>query len=323
MPFSVGMNGWIGWENIDAISLPLPAFRHDYAISPVGFPKPTISNIHISDTTQDRISLELVFEVKNPFRYGAYMSDIAFMLRYSGLHIATVSLREPALNRGQNTVTSFVDFYNHASDPRQQAFFLQASSGRNLTIEIAGFPNCTSITPLEASLRDFSREIVVDTSKFKSGGDSASSGVQSVLREVVLHAFDMSAEATIVNPVSGADIWLQSIEAIGYYDGGISLGSMDYDFTLDHGLLARSRNSSAIVATRYPSNGLLLPPKTATTTPRMPVTANKTSIGWDVVRRAIGGTLDVDVFTSVQLLVGSAYLNLTVMGKNAPVKIRL
>ncbi|KAJ2568258.1 hypothetical protein IW140_003986, partial [Coemansia sp. RSA 1813] len=256
-------------------------------------------------------------EVENPYSYGAHMSDIAIMLRYAGLHIATVGLREPTLNQGRNTITSYIDFYNHVSDTRQQMFFLQVSSGKNITIELSGFPNCTSIVPLEASLRDFAKEVVVDTSEFKSGG-SVSSGIQSVLREVVFHAFDMAAEATVVNPVSGANIWLQSIEAVGYYDGDISLGAMDYDFTADHGFLSHTRGTIQ----QQPIKGLLLPFEMATTTPHMPVTANTTSIGWDVVRRAIGGTLEVDVFTNIQLLVGSAQLNLTLVGKKAPVKIR-
>ncbi|KAJ2842004.1 hypothetical protein J3B02_005709, partial [Coemansia erecta] len=132
-----------------------------------------------------------------------------------------------------------------------------------------------------------------------------------VLRKVVFHAFSLSVEATVVNPVSGAGIWLQAIEAIGYHNGDIPLGTLSYNFMAD-----ASRRMPAS------SNGFLLPFNQSVTTPRLPIIANETSIGWDVVRRAIGGTLDVDVFTNIQILVGKAQFNITAMGKNAPVKIR-
>ncbi|KAJ1756757.1 hypothetical protein LPJ58_003610 [Coemansia sp. RSA 1591] len=121
----------------------------------------------------------------------------------------------------------------------------------------------------------------------------------------------MSAEATVVNPVSGASVWIQTIDAIGYYEDDIPLGVLEYDFTDKQ---PRRQGQS---------NGLLLPYNQAITTPRLPITANETSIGWDVVRRAIGGTLDVSVFTNIQMQVGNAPLNFMIMGRNAPVKIRL
>ncbi|KAJ2818856.1 hypothetical protein GGI24_004969, partial [Coemansia furcata] len=229
---------------------------------------------------------------------------MALMIRYLGLHIATVSMKELSLERGLNNATVYIAFHNHPDDPRQQMLFLEASSGKKVDIELAGFPNCTSIAPLEASLRHFSQRITIDPSRV----DNRRSGPVSimlphVLHDVIFHIFGMSAEATVVNPVSGANIWLQSIEAIGYYKGDIPLGTLQYNFV-----------SSSM------DNGFLIPFNRAVTTPRLPITANETSIGWDVVRKAIGGTLDVDVFTNLKVLVGNAPLNLTILGHGAPVK---
>ncbi|KAI9506728.1 hypothetical protein BX070DRAFT_218403 [Coemansia spiralis] len=291
-------------DNSDSNNIPgldmLPAFNPLLASKAPNF---SLSRAHISNTTQELISIEVDLDVENPFSYGAYLSDLAMMVNYAGLHVATVGIRELALGQGQNNVTIYIDFHNHVNDPRQQMLFLEASSGKNVTIEVAGFPACTSIAPLEASLRHFSQKIDINTSQ---------------LGNVIFHVFAMSAEATIVNPVSGANIWLQSIRAIGYYDNNIALGTMEYDFTVDEDKIA-----DAHIPKKAHSNGLLLPYATTVTTPHLPVVANETSIGWDVIRRAIGGTLDVDVYTSLQLLVGAAQLNLTVMGRNAPIKIRL
>ncbi|KAJ2800807.1 hypothetical protein H4R20_003922 [Coemansia guatemalensis] len=274
-----------------------------------------ITRIHIVDTSPELIKLELGLDVDNPFSYGASIADLALMIKFSGLHVATVGVKTLNLSQGPNKLAVDVDFHNHPDDPRQQALFLDASSGRSMTIELAGFPGCTSIRPLEAALRSFSQQITVDTSKLGSSGNDHGKVVGTfpqVLEEVVFHLFAMSAEATVINPVSGADIWLQAIEAVGYYDGEIPLGTLEYDF-----MRGQPRQRSGR------SNGLLLPYNQATTTPRLPIKANETSIGWDVLQRAIGGTLDVDVFTNIQVLVGNAPLNVTVMGKHAPVKIRL
>ncbi|KAJ1830378.1 hypothetical protein LPJ63_004970 [Coemansia sp. RSA 2711] len=264
----------------------------------------SVSRIHVADTTRDLISLEIGVNVNNPFTYGAFISDLALMVKYSGLHIVTIGVKELSLSQGANDVTLYVDFHNYPNDPRQRMLFLEASSGKNVTVEIAGFPNCTSIQPLETSLREFVHRTTINTDP-SSGPRMVTGSLPQVLREVVFRIFAMSAEATIVNPVSGADVWLQVIEAIGYYKHDIPLGMLEYDFTSDG------------------PKGLRLPFDRAVSTPRMPIVANETSIGWDVLRRAIGGTLDVDVFTNIQMQVGNAPLNFTVMGRNAPVKVRL
>ncbi|KAJ1958677.1 hypothetical protein GGI12_004672 [Dipsacomyces acuminosporus] len=267
--------------------------------------KLSVSRMHITHTTADKIASEIDLAIVNPFSYGAYITDLAMQIRYAGLHLATVGVRELSLGQGTNNVTLYVDFHNHPADPRQQMFFLEATSGKKLSIEIAGFPNCTSIAPLEASLYRFSQKIKLDLSKFGDGGRSVSDSFPRVLREVIFHLFAVSAEATVVNPVSGADIWLQNIEATGYYKEDTHLGTLQYDFTKD----------------ALPQ-GVLLPFNQEVTTPWMPIAANQTSIGWGLVRKALGGSLDVDVFTNMQLLVGEAQFNITVVGKGANVKIR-
>ncbi|KAJ2718255.1 hypothetical protein GGI07_005828 [Coemansia sp. Benny D115] len=275
-------------------------------------PELAVSRMHITNTTKDCVAMEIDLDVNNPFSYGAFMTDFAMHIDYAGLRIARIGFQKLALDQGSNKVTFLIDFYNHPEDPRQQMLFLDASSGKNITIEVSGFPNCTSIAPLEASLRDFTQKVTIDTSKLKDGSSGrVVSEFPKVLREVIFHLFSITTEATVINPVSGAGIWLQGIEAIGYYKEDIPLGTLQYDFT---------QSTQRIPAS---SIGLLLPFNQAATTPRMPIAANETSIGWDVLHRAIGGTLDVDVFTNIQILVGLAQFNVTVMGKNAPIKIRL
>ncbi|KAJ2078573.1 hypothetical protein H4R24_004377 [Coemansia sp. RSA 988] len=316
LPVNINMDWDLKSANNTRASGATPAFLgHRGITSASSSATIAVERIHITDTSPELIKLDIGLDVNNPFSYGASIADLALMVKFSGLHIATVGVKSLRLSQGLNKVAVDVDFHNHPDDSRQQALFLDSSSGRNMTIELAGFPGCTSIRPLEAALRSFSQQLAIDTSKLGGSGDDHGMVVGTfpqVLQEVVFHLFAMSAEATVINPVSGADIWLQTIEAVGYYDGEIPLGTLEYDFMRGLPLQHPSR-----------SNGLLLPYKKATTTPRLPIKANETSIGWDVLQRAIGGTLDVDVFTSVQVLVGNAPLNVTVMGRNAPVKIRL
>ncbi|KAJ2813568.1 hypothetical protein FBU31_007426, partial [Coemansia sp. 'formosensis'] len=224
---------------------------HQRKLEPSKVPEIRVSRIHITNTTKYLVAAEIGLAIDNPLSYGAYMSDMALMIRYSGLHIATVSMKELSLERGLNNATVYIDFHNHPDDPRQQMLFLEASSGKKVDIELAGFPNCTSIAPLEASLRHFSQRITIDPSRV----DNRRSGPVSimlphVLHDVIFHIFGMSAEATVVNPVSGANIWLQSIEAIGYYKGDIPLGTLQYNF------VSNSMN-----------NGFLMPFNRALTTP--------------------------------------------------------
>ncbi|KAJ2750387.1 hypothetical protein GGI19_005135 [Coemansia pectinata] len=289
--------------DVDYVGASSPRQRN---LEPNKVPEIRVSRIRITNTTKYLVAAEIGLDIDNPLSYGVYMSDLALMIRYSGLHIATVGVKELSLECGLNNATVYVDFHNHPNDPRQQMLFLEASSGKRVDIELVGFPNCTSIAPLEASLRHFSQRITIDPSRVDNRRNGpVSVKLPRVLREAVFHIFGMSAEATVVNPVSGADIWLQSIEAIGYYKGDIPLGSLQYNFVSDS-----------------TGNGFLVPFNRAVTTPRLPITANETSIGWDVVRKAIGGTLGVDVFTNLQVLVGNAPLNLTVLGRGAPVKVR-
>ncbi|KAJ2704400.1 hypothetical protein FB645_003325 [Coemansia sp. IMI 203386] len=296
----------------DGLAVHSKGHSDDIVLASPGGPKLSVPRIHIIDTSEDLIAMQIEIDLDNPYSYGAYLSELAMHVGFAGLRVAKIGIKELAIRQGANKIIVYVDFYNHPKDPRQKMMFLQASSGKPMTVEISGFPNCTTIAPLEASLRDFSQRVTVDTSKLKDGhGGLALGQLPKVLREVVFHVFSLSAEATVANPVSGAGIWLQAIEAIGYHQGDIPLGTLSYNF-----MDGSSRRTPAS------SNGFLLPYNQSVTTPRLPITANETSIGWDVVRRAIGGTLDVDVFTNIQVLVGKAQFNITAMGKNAPVKIR-
>ncbi|KAJ2868731.1 hypothetical protein FB639_004828, partial [Coemansia asiatica] len=131
--------------------------------------KLSVGRMHITDTSESLIAMEVDINIDNPFSYGAYLSDIAMHVSFAGLRFAQIGIRELSIKQGTNRVTIHVDFYNHPKDPRQRMMFLQASSGKPMTIEISGFPNCTSIAPLEASLREFSQKVTIDTAKLKNG----------------------------------------------------------------------------------------------------------------------------------------------------------
>ncbi|KAJ2384838.1 hypothetical protein GGI05_004879, partial [Coemansia sp. RSA 2603] len=224
-----GPHGHEVHENNSQITLKPP-------VSASGVPEIIISRMHIANTTKDHVLLEIDIGINNPYSYGVHMSDLALYVSYSDLRIAKVGFKELSISQGSNKATIFVDFYNHPNDPRQRMLFLDASSGKNMTIEVSGFPNCTSIAPLEASLREFSQKITIDMSQFKGGNrdnsknDTFILAFPKVLREVIFHLFSVSVEATVVNPVSGAGIWLQAIEAVGYYKTTIPLGTLGYNF---------------------------------------------------------------------------------------------
>ncbi|KAJ1932120.1 hypothetical protein FBU59_006478, partial [Linderina macrospora] len=209
-------------------------------------PDVEVTQIDITETRADLVRAQIDLAVTNPFNYGAYITDLALQIKYAGLHIATVGLKELDIGKGANTVTVLADFHNHPDDPRQQMFFLDVTAARKpISVTIQGFPNCTTIAPLEASLREFSQTFTVDLAKLNDGNNGGGLGkgkLGETLREVIFHMFGMTAEATIRNPVSGARIWLQSIEAIGYYKEDIPLGTLNHNFLADDMVLDSSNS---------------------------------------------------------------------------------
>ncbi|KAJ2606975.1 hypothetical protein GGF44_006542, partial [Coemansia sp. RSA 1694] len=116
----------LGTKSLDTLSV------SQRKSEPSKVPEIRVSRIHISNTTKHLVAAEIGLDIDNPLSYGAYISDLALMIRYSGLHIATVGVKELSLERGQNNATVYVDFHNHSDDPRQQMLFLEASSGNKV-----------------------------------------------------------------------------------------------------------------------------------------------------------------------------------------------
>lgn len=112
-----------------------------------------------------------------------------------------------------------------------------------------------------------------------------------------MHIFSSTATFTLSNPLSKTTIYLTYINATAFYHGDV---------------VGRILNEEAFDA-----------PPGLSETPRLPVDWNLDSVGFDAVKRALGGTLKVDARADTGLRIGRYEQSVWYVGKGIGTKVRI
>lgn len=112
-----------------------------------------------------------------------------------------------------------------------------------------------------------------------------------------MHLFTSSADFILQSPLRTSTIYITSINATAFYHGD-EVGHIDYD------------------------QPFAVPPGQMTT-PRLPVDWNLGSVGYEAVRRALGGTLKLAAEATVGVRLGQWQEEIWFRGGGIGAKIRL
>jgi hypothetical protein len=113
-----------------------------------------------------------------------------------------------------------------------------------------------------------------------------------------LHLWSSTAVFTLISPLRHSTLYIDKIDAAAFYNHTEPIGRIDYDLPF------------------------AVPPGESET-PKLPVTLDFGGVGYDAVRRALGGTLLMDAKAKVGVTLGEYSTTVFYQGKGIAAKVRI
>lgn len=280
--------------------------------------RPKIYNLQILDTTSSSLMFSALVNITNPTPYSASIpyADIHILVNGSLLGHATV--RDLDVGPGENNGL----FVKAVWDPLTlggtegkavgSEFLSQYISGYNTTLTLQTHNG--SIPTLPGLGRALSRfEVKMPTPSLRSepapgDGDDDDPGKEPgkksphFIEDATMHLITSTATFTLLSPLRTSTIYITYINATAYYKED-DVGHIDYDLPF------------AVPPVDENGNGI--------TTPRLPVDWSLGSVGYDAVRRALGGTLKLHAEAVVSIMLGKWEETVWFKGGSIGAKVRL
>lgn len=117
-------------------------------------------------------------------------------------------------------------------------------------------------------------------------------------QKLKLHLWSSTAVFTLISPLRHSTLYIDKLDATAFYNHTEPIGRIDYDLPF------------------------AVPPGESET-PKLPVTLDFGGVGYDAVRRALGGTLLMDAKAKVGVTLGEYSTTVYYQGKGIGAKIRI
>lgn len=261
----------------------------------------TIINMFLLDTAEDTIQVSIDFQVLNPTNYSLEIPketigcDVLF--NDTVLGYAEVSdLYVPNQDGGFDcTAMAVLNVPSPMSRVNLELFVSEFVSGvKNLSL---GFHGRTNKKSKNKGLQELIGNIEVEDVLLPSiGFDATNDSPNPFLLESVIHVLTSEVELTLYNPVNNSELLVTILQAEASYDG-TPLGHIDH-------------------------HEMLMIPPGVYKTPRIKLDINQ-GVGMDILRRAIDGTLRVNVTAVFDTTVQQFSLQLLYHGQGLAAKVRL
>jgi len=251
---------------------------------------PKIGNLAILDTTPDSFTIQAEVNFTNPTNYSATVPYIDINLLTNGTIIGHVTARDILVVPGNNTNTLVQAVWSPLalSGDHGKAigaeFLSQYISGFNTTLTLKTHKDTLPSQPaLGEALSAFNITIPtphlgsrkpVDPDHPGDGEDDKPHFIQST----TMHLISSTAQFTLLSPLKKSTIYITHINATAYYKDD-DAGHINYD-------------------------GSFAVPPGVSVSPRLPVEWSLGSVGFEAVRKALGGELKLSARAGVGVRVG-------------------
>ncbi|KAF9877779.1 hypothetical protein CkaCkLH20_04914 [Colletotrichum karsti] len=253
--------------------------------SAFGSARPQVGDVKIIDTSETSLTLEALVNITNPTPYSAFVPYVNIHIVKDGTIIGSATAENLNVVRGNNTnmvVTAKWDPTTHGEAGRRIASDLLSEylSGRNVTFDVkthrGTIPSAPTIGEALSKLN-----ITIAAPKLDLPGDGKDGEKKGhFIRDATFHILSSSATFTLVSPLTYNTIYVDWVNATAFYNHTESVGRIVYDLPF------------------------AAPPGTSTT-PRLPVDWSMGSVGYDAVRKALGGALKLDASANVTVRIGN------------------
>ncbi|KAI9643353.1 hypothetical protein NHQ30_007972 [Ciborinia camelliae] len=264
-----------------------------------------VGDLKISHTGPTSINLQAKINFTNPTEYTAHIPYINIHILNNGSIIADATIRDIDVLRGNNTnilveaTWNPVKFGGEKGRNIARELISQYVSGFNTTLTFETHEGSIPYQPkLGKALSKFA--VTIPTPRLSTpgnGNDKDSDGKPHFIDGATFHLFSSTAQFTLLSPLQHNTIYIESIDAQAIYNRTEPVGRIVYD---------------------YP---FAVPPGTSES-PRLPVDWSVDS-GYDLVARALGGTLKLDAKGTIGIRVGHWSETIWYFGSGIGARVRL
>ncbi|EED23779.1 conserved hypothetical protein [Talaromyces stipitatus ATCC 10500] len=270
--------------------------------------KPRVESFEILHTTQSTISLQATVNFSNPTPYSASIPYIDCLMLYNGTALAHVTGRSLSVVPGDNIGVVFEALWS----PLAAGADIGVIAGRELLSNyISGLNTTVTLQAHEGSLPglpDLGKAlsgISVNVSVPKlgtpgdgQGDDDDDEGSPHFIKDATLHLWSSTAVFTLTSPLRHSTLYIDKIDATAFYNHTEPIGRIDYELPF------------------------AVPPGDSET-PRLPVALDLGGVGYDAVRRALGGTLMMDAKAKVGVTLSEYSTTVFYQGRGIGAKVRI
>ncbi|KAF1939741.1 hypothetical protein EJ02DRAFT_496313 [Clathrospora elynae] len=270
-----------------------------------------IGNLSIVDTSPTSISLTAHVNLTNPTNYSATVPYFNINILVNGTHLGTATAKDIEVHPGNNTnilISAIWDPYtyggSHGKEVGAELLSQYVSSfNTSLTLQ-AHNGSIPSVPSLGRLLSNFPITLPaphMSTPKPPSDGDDPDQpeddGKSHFIRDATMHLISSTAIFTLSSPFSSTTMFITSLNATSYYEGRPS-GKILYElpFAVPPGL---------------------------SETPRLPVEWSLGSVGYEAIRKALGGKLKLSAFAIVGVRIGEWRETIWFQGGQIGANVRL
>ncbi|KAI1825411.1 hypothetical protein F4861DRAFT_199162 [Xylaria intraflava] len=260
----------------------------------IGTINPKIGSLRVMNSSLDSITLQALVNITNPSPYTAYVPFFNVHFLVNGSILGSGTIQNAGIRKGSNNNLPVTVTWNPAtkgdSDDRQvgRDLISQYLSGFNTSITVKPHPNTIPGQPLLC--RALSRfNATFPMPRLKLPGDPP--GEEShFIRDASFHFLSSTATFTLVSPLQSDTLFLDFVNATALYNHTEPIGQILYDLPF-------------------------AAPPGKSETPRLPVDWSMGSIGYEALRKAIGGKLKLDAHATVDARLGNWKESLWYRGK--------
>lgn len=274
---------WFGVANCSGIAL--PARNLDELGLQVG-------SISIIDTTPASITLEALVNITNPTDYTAHIPYISIHVLSNNTVIGTSIARNMDIKAGNNTNIAVSATWNPSLGGKHghkigRDLLSQYISGFNTSVTIKMYQDSIPSQPaLGNALSRFNLTLptprlrLPDPDDGNGDEDQDRENRHGFIRAATFHFFSSTAIFGLASPLGKNTLYIEAIQATAFYNHTEPVATID------------SRTTFAV-------------PPGLSETPKLPVDWCPDCVGFDKIRKALGGELKLDAEAEVDVRLGA------------------
>lgn len=244
---------------------------------------PHVSDVRIIRSSSKGIELEALVNITNPTDYTATIPYININIAKNGSILGSATATNLNITKGNNTNLFVTSAWSPSAAGEDGAkigseLLSQYLSGYNVTVDVQAHRDSIPRAPLLGeALSKIDLTVPAPQLEFPDEGDA---GSNHFIKDATFHVFSSTATFTLLSPLKYNTIYVEKVNATAYYNHTEPIGRIEYD----------------IPFAAFPG---------ATETPRLPVAWSIGSVGYDAVKKALGGVLKLDAAANVTVRIGN------------------